>query len=91
MPASETMAIEAPPPFWKGEPAFFFFIEVVIAGERRMDVEMGEELLGVAGVFRGDDRYLFQDAERPEGDVFEIADRGADDVERSRHGGPRVR
>jgi len=42
---------------------------------------VGEQFLRVAGIFASDDVDLFQDAEGAQGNVFEVADGSADDVE----------
>lgn len=70
------------------------FVVLVVGDEGLADFVVGEEFLGVAGVFAGDFVGLFEDAEGAEGDVLEVADRGADEVEaaagiggRGEHGG----
>ena len=57
------------------------FIVLVVADERLANVVVGEELLGVAGVLAGDLVHFLEDAESAEGDVFEIANGGADEIE----------
>ena len=56
---------------------------VVIARQPRGYVVMREELAGVASVFRGDQIDFPQDAQRSDGDVFQIPDRRGDDVQRA--------
>jgi hypothetical protein len=46
-----------------------------------MDLEVVEQLLGLAGVFAGDAIDLLENVESPQGDVTEIADGGGDEVE----------
>ena len=55
----------------------------VIADERRLDLEVAQELARVAGIFRGDEVRLFQHPKGPEGDVLQVADGRGDDVERA--------
>jgi len=57
------------------------FVVFVIADEGFADFIMGEEFLRVAGVFAGDLVGFFEDAKSAEGDVLEVADGGADEVE----------
>ena len=57
------------------------FVVLVIADERFADFVVGEEFLRVTGVFAGDLVGFFENAEGAEGDVFEIADGRADEVE----------
>ncbi len=54
----------------------------VIADERRLNLEVAQELPRVAGVFRGDEVRLFQHPKGPEGDVLQVADGRGDNVER---------
>ena len=42
-----------------------------------MDIEMGQQLAGVAGVFGGNQGGFPQNAQRAQRDVLEIADRRA--------------
>ncbi|EKD34791.1 MAG: hypothetical protein ACD_75C02184G0001 [uncultured bacterium] len=51
----------------------------VIADQRRRDPEVGEELPGVPGVLGSDEIDLLEDPQGPQGNVFEIADRGGHD------------
>jgi len=53
----------------------------VVADGGRADAEVAEEFGGLAGVFAGDAVDRAQDAERAEGDVFEVADGRGDEVE----------
>ena len=46
----------------------------VIAHGGRANLEVVQQLLRLPGVFAGDAVYLTQHAQRPQGDVFEIAD-----------------
>jgi hypothetical protein len=56
-----------------------------VAGEEgSVDGVAVEERAGVAGVFGQDARAGAEDAEGAEGDVFEVADGGADEVETGR-------
>ncbi len=57
------------------------FIVFMVAEERFVNVVVGEELLGVAGVFAGDLVHFLEDTKGAEGDVFEIANGGANEVE----------
>jgi hypothetical protein len=52
--------------------------------ERGVDGVAVEERAGVAGVFGQDAGGRAQDAEGAQGDVFEVADGGADEVEAGR-------
>src|SRR5579883_99507 len=51
------------------------------ACERGVDIVVGEQLAGGTGVLGRDNAHLAQHAQRSQGDVFEIADRRADQVE----------
>ena len=57
------------------------FVVFVVAHQRFVNVVMGEELLRMAGVFTGDLVGLFQDAQRAQRNVLEIADRRSDQIE----------
>ena len=57
------------------------FVVLVIADERFADFVVGEEFLRVTGVLAGDLVGFFENAEGAEGDVLEVADGGADEVE----------
>ncbi len=57
------------------------FVVLVVADERLANFVVTEELLRVARVFAGDLVDFFEDAEGAEGDVFEIADGRADEVQ----------
>jgi len=56
-------------------------IVFMVADERLVNVVVGEEFLGVAGVFAGDLIHFLEDAKGAECDVLEIADGGADEIE----------
>jgi putative FmdB family regulatory protein len=57
------------------------FIVLMVADKRLTNVVVGKELLGVTSIFAGDLVHFLEDAEGAEGDVFEIADGGADEIE----------
>ncbi len=57
------------------------FVEEVVADGGRAEVEVVEQLLGLARVFAGDAVCLAQDAQGTQGDVFEVADGRGDEVE----------
>src|SRR6185437_2747527 len=57
------------------------FIVLVVADGRRFDLEMVEEFLRLAGVLTGDAVCGAQHPQRPQGDVFKIADGGGDEIE----------
>ncbi len=57
------------------------FVVRVVADGGRADAEVVEQLGGLAGVFAGDAVDGAKDAEGAEGDVFEVADGGGDEVE----------
>jgi hypothetical protein len=59
------------------------FVEFEIAQEGLFDIEILEQVSGVAGVLGGDDVAFAQGAEGAQGDVFEIADRSRDQIQRS--------
>jgi hypothetical protein len=50
-----------------------------------MDVEMVQEFSGMPRILSRYEIDFFQDAGGPEGHVFEVADRGGNDVEGSGH------
>lgn len=54
---------------------------LVVADEGLANFVVVEEFLGVTRVFAGDLVDFFEDAEGAEGDVFEIANGGADEVQ----------
>ena len=54
---------------------------VVVAGERARDAVALEERARAARVLGGDEIDLAEDAQRPQGHVLQVADRGGDDVE----------
>ena len=54
---------------------------VVVAGERARDAVALEERARAARVLGGDEIDLAEHAQRPQGDVLQVADRGGDDVE----------
>jgi len=51
------------------------FVMFVIADQRFRNVVVVQQLLGMASVFASDEVNFFQDAERPQRNVFEVADR----------------
>ena len=57
-----------------------------ITGEGGLDAEVVEKFDGVTGVFGGDEFGLAQDAHRAGTHVFEIANRGGDEVKRAHAG-----
>src|SRR6185369_12390363 len=57
------------------------FVVIVIRCHPCSDAIMGEQLARVPGVFGCDKIGLFEGAYGPEGDVFEIPDRGCDNIE----------
>ena len=65
---------------------FFLLVEIVITGEWRADVIMGAEFLGATCVLGRNNGYLLEDADGPEGHIFQIADWRADNVKGSGHG-----
>ena len=58
-------------------------VVVVVAQQRAGDVEMGQQLAGVAGILGGDQVHAAKDAQGAQGDVVEIADGRGDDVQRA--------
>ena len=63
------------------------FVVLVKARCRRRDRVPGEQVSCVPRVFGGDHRHLAQHAQRPRGDVFEVADRRGDHEQRAGHVG----
>ena len=59
-------------------------VVLVVAHGFRFDGVVVQQLLSLASVFAGNDIGFFEDAERAERDVLEIADRRADEVETGR-------
>lgn len=57
------------------------FVVFVVADERLANVVVGEEFLGVAGIFAGDLIHFLEHAEGAERNVLKITDRGADEIE----------
>ncbi len=53
-------------------------VAVVITGEGLADLVVSEQLAGGAGVFGGDEADLAEEPQRPQSDVFEVADGGGD-------------
>jgi hypothetical protein len=53
----------------------------MVAGQGSGNAEVRAELLRMAGILRGDDADFLQHAHGAEGDVFQIPDRGADNVQ----------
>jgi len=62
-------------------------VVLVVAHRFRFDGVVVQQLLTLTCVFTGNDVGFFEDAERAESDVLEIADRGADEVEAGRESG----
>ncbi len=58
---------------------------VVIAGQRRIDAKVREQVLRVPGVLCGDQFDFFENPQRAQSDVFEIADGSWNDVEGPGH------
>jgi hypothetical protein len=54
---------------------------LVVGDQIVLDAVVGEQAAGAPGVLAGDEVRLAQDAQSPEGDVFEVADRGRHDYE----------
>jgi len=59
----------------------YLFLLSPVADEGLRDAIMVQELGRVAGVLCGDDIDLFEDAQRPQGDVLEVPDGGGDDIQ----------
>ena len=57
-------------------------VVLVIADQSRLDAVMAEQLQGLPRVFAGDQVNFFEHAQGAQGDVFEIADGGGDQIER---------
>src|SRR6266849_1840211 len=57
------------------------FIVFVVADERLMNVVASKEFQSMASILAGDLIDFLQDAQRPQRDVLQIADRGADKIE----------
>ena len=57
---------------------------IVIAGELGGDTVFVKEFAGMARVLRGDKIDALERLDGTQGDVFEIADRGGDDVKHRR-------
>ena len=82
MPASLTSAIFAPcSREMSSSGARVEFVVLVVADERFANFVVVEKLLGVARVFAGDLVDFLEDAQGPQGDVFEIADGRANEVQ----------
>src|SRR4030095_8690982 len=60
------------------------FIVLVIADERFADLEVLQQMAGVSRVFAGDQIDAFQDFERAERNVTEVADGSGDEVEQGK-------
>jgi len=56
------------------------FIVLVIADERLVNLEMIQQLQRVARVFAGNLIDFLEDAQGPQGDVFQIANRRGDKI-----------
>jgi hypothetical protein len=54
------------------------------AGERGVDVVMAQQFAGNARILRGNQIHLSQHAQRPQGDVFQIADGSRHDIQHAR-------
>ena len=53
----------------------------VIADQRRLNLEVAQELARMPGIFRGDEVRLFQHPKGPKRDVLQVANGRGDDVE----------
>ena len=58
------------------------FIMFVVADGARLDAVMVEQLGRLAGVFTGNEVDFLQNAYRTKGNVFQVSDGGADQIER---------
>ena len=57
-------------------------VVLVIADQARLDAVMAEQLQGLARIFAGDQVDFFEHAQRAQRDVFQVADRRGDEIER---------
>src|SRR2546426_9244055 len=71
---------------FRSHSGFLFLVEVMVAGQGRVDAEMRAELLGVTGILGGNDAHFLENAYRAERDVLQVPDRGADNIEGAVHG-----
>jgi hypothetical protein len=62
------------------------FVVLVIAHQALLNVEMREQLQRLARVFAGDRVRFFQNPQRPQWNIFQVADGRRDDVQASRAG-----
>ena len=58
----------------------------MVGDQRRLNAKMGQQHPGMARVFRRDKVGFFEEPQRPQGDVFQVADGGCNDVEGSGQG-----
>src|SRR5262249_15453568 len=63
----------------------FALIVLVVADRRFVDLEMVEQLARLPRIFAGDHRGFAKHAHGAIGDVFQVADRRGDQVQRARH------
>ena len=56
-------------------------VVLVVAGSRRLNAEVVEQFLGLPRILAGDAVGTFQHPQRSQCDVFQIADRGSDQIE----------
>ncbi len=63
------------------------FVVFVVANERLMNVVVSEQFLGVASVLASDLIRFFEDAQRAESDVLEIADGCGHEIQRAARAG----
>ena len=66
------------------------FVVLVIADQGLVNLEMREKFLRVARVFAGDLVDFLEDAKSAKSDVFEVADRSADEIEAAEGAGGSV-
>ena len=64
----------------------FPLVVFVVGDQRRGDAVALQQGPGVPRVLAGDHVHLAEDAQRPQSDVFQVADRRPDDVERTHQG-----
>ena len=55
----------------------------VVACQLSVDVEMAQQLSGVAGILTGNERNLAKDSDSPAGKSFQVANGCGNDVERT--------
>ena len=57
------------------------FIKGMETGQRRMNIKVCQKLARMTGVFRGNQVDFLQDAQGAQRNVFQISNRGADQIE----------